>query len=814
MSVLTALIKRLQAAALALQVTFVALAFAAMALSGYFFGVYFHNARGLKLLPITLGILFTVILSYILISLNRAKQREERAARDTIREADERAIMMLDAAPVGITLWDRNFNLIDFNYEAARVVGINSKREYRERFMETAPEYQPDGQKTLDKVMEVISTAFEKGHARTVWNHNHVNGETIPFDATAIPLKYKGEDVIMVCCRDIRESLAIMEEMHRAEVAEASSEAKSRFLAAMSHEIRTPMNVILGVTEIQLMDKDLEPHLREAFMQIYSSSDLLLGIINDILDLSKIDAGKMEFTPAKYELASLINDTVHLNIMRNSKPIEFKLEVDENARASLCGDELRIKQIMNNLLSNAFKFTDKGTIRLTVSTEENGGAENDVTLAFTVSDTGQGMTAEQLEKLFTEFTRFNLNINRTIQGTGLGMNITQRLVNMMGGDIKVDSVAGTGTTVSVRLPQKSAGSERIGSVLAENLRMFRLNSNRNMNENSFTREYMPYGKILLVDDVESNLYVAKGLMAPYGLTIDTAASGESAISKIQSGKTYDIIFMDHMMPGMDGIEAANAIRKNGYAHPIVALTANAVVGQAEIFLNRGFNDFISKPIDIRQLNATLNKFIRDKQPPEAIEKARKERDSQKNARTPAAAAPELLAIFTLDAKKALPALESISANAANAGDNDINLFTLNAHAMKSALANIGETKTSQAALALENAGRAGDRAAIAANTQGFLHALRKIIAQAEAASISGNGTLRDEDTKTLREQLAIIAKACNDYNNEAIDSALDRLKKMTWSKETSGTLEAISLRLLRCEFGEAAKTAEEYLAKL
>ncbi|MCL2219104.1 MAG: ATP-binding protein [Chitinispirillia bacterium] len=812
MSILSVLIKNLRAATLVLQIIFVTLAFAAMVVAGYFLDEYFDTASGVALFLISLGTLFAVSLSYILVRVSKGKRLEEQAVLDKLREADERALIMLDAAPVGITLWDRNFNLIDFNYEAARVVGIYDKHEYRERFMETAPEYQPDGQRTIDKVMEVISTTFEKGHARTVWNHNHINGETIPFDATALPLKYKGEEVIMVCCRDMRESLAMMEEMHRAEVAEASSTAKSKFLAAMSHEIRTPMNVILGVTEIQLLDKSLEPHLREAFMQIYNSSDLLLGIINDILDLSKIEAGKMEFTPTKYELASLINDTVHLNIMRNSKPIEFKLEVDENAHAYLIGDELRIKQILNNLLSNAFKFTDRGLIRLAVSAEEGSG-EYDVTLSFTISDTGQGMSKEQLDKLFSEFTRFNLEINRTVQGTGLGMNITHRLVDMMGGHIKVESVVGAGTTVTVRLPQKSASPERIGSEVAENLRMFRLNTNRNMNENSFTREYMPYGKVLIVDDVESNLYVAKGLLAPYGLTIETSSSGIGAINRIKLGDSYDIIFMDHMMPVMDGIEAAKIIRDYGYNQPIVALTANAVSGQVELFLNSGFDEFISKPIDIRQLNAALNRFIRDKQPPEVIEKARQERDKMKEERASVAVTPELLTAFSHDAKKALPALESISANAAGATDDDINLFTLNAHAMKSALANIGETSLSQMARTLEKAGRANDRGTIAAWSKNFLAALREIIAKTEAKAKNGarNAADKDEDPERLREQLSIIANACRKYDEPAADEAMGRLKKMAWTKETEEMLENISLLLLRSDLLEAANAAEGYL---
>jgi len=526
--------------------------------------------------------------------------------------------------------------------------------------------------------------------------------------------------------------------------AEAANIAKSAFLAKVSHEIRTPMNAILGITEIQLQNEKLSPDTQEALGVIYNSGYLLLGIINDILDLSKIEAGKLELVPINYDVPSLINDIVHLNVMRyDSKPIEFKLQVDENIPTSLFGDELRIKQILNNLLSNAFKYTESGEVSLSVAFEAQQGENAGIMLVFRVSDTGQGMTTEQLNKLFDEYTRFNIEANRTTVGTGLGMAITKYLVRMMNGAILVESKPGKGSTFTVRLPQGVvAQSGVLGKELAKNLGLFSLGRAAQMKKApQIIREYMPYGRILIVDDVETNLYVAKGLMAPYGLSVETAMSGFETIEKIKDGSIYDIIFMDHFMPKMDGIETTKNLRELGYTRPIVALTANALTGQAEMFVANGFDGFISKPIDLRQLNTTLNRLIRDKYPVETIETARHLKDNLKkspangnsannnsvNAAPHPSIDPELAKIFTRDAEKAAATLEEIQKKEGNYGDEDIQTYTIYVHAMKSALANIGETALSESALKLELAGRARNTAVMTAETPAFLNSLRTLI---------------------------------------------------------------------------------------
>jgi CheY-like chemotaxis protein len=396
----------------------------------------------------------------------------------------------------------------------------------------------------------------------------------------------------------------------------------------MSHEIRTPLNAVIGLSEIQLQ-KDLPEDTYVDLEKIYNSGSTLLGIINDILDISKIEAGNFELIPEEYDTPSLINDTVQLNIVRiGSKPITFKLNIDDTLPARLFGDELRVKQVLNNILSNAFKYTKAGTVTLQVRWEKAGDGE--IIMIFSVSDTGQGIKEEDIGKLFSEYSQLDTRANRKIEGTGLGLSITKQLVEMMNGTIRVESEYGWGSTFIVQIRQRIVEERPIGKEVAENLRSFRLIETRQSRSKNLVRAYMPYGKVLVVDDVATNLDVAKGLMLPYGLTIDCLLSGPEAIENIRKAEVkYDAIFMDHMMPGMDGIEAARIIRNEigtEYAKtvPIIALTANALAGNEEMFLASGFDAFIAKPIDIMRLDVLLNQWVRKKQTGETLWKAEQE----------------------------------------------------------------------------------------------------------------------------------------------------------------------------------------------
>jgi CheY-like chemotaxis protein len=330
-----------------------------------------------------------------------------------------------------------------------------------------------------------------------------------------------------------------------------------------------------------------------------------------------------------------------------------------------------------------------------------------------------------------------------------------------------------------------------------------------MKKAKIVHEYMPYGKILIVDDVASNLYVAKGLMAPYGLTIDTASGGFEAIKKIKMGNMYDIVFMDHMMPKMDGIEATKIIRDSGYDQPIVALTANAVTGQSKIFLENGFNEFISKPIDIRQLNAVLNKFIRNKQPPEVIAEAHKQRQSMnESAFNGNVSDAALHTVFLLDIKKALPIIEGAFNNIDAATDEDLQLFAINVHAMKSALANIGERSASELAFVLEKAGKERNREVIKMRTQALLDEIHVIKERIEQESSSQPGSAVEGDPAFLHEQLQIICEACEAYDERPVNVALEALKKLSWKKETHTLIDEISEQILYGDFDEAGKIAK------
>jgi signal transduction histidine kinase/CheY-like chemotaxis protein len=413
----------------------------------------------------------------------------------------------------------------------------------------------------------------------------------------------------------------------QAKQAEAASQAKSAFLANTSHEIRTPLNAILGLSEAELRN-NLPRKTRENLEKIYNSGTILLGIINDILDISKIESGKFQLLPSVYDFCSLVGDTVNMNIVRlGSKPITFELQIDETIPSKMYGDEIRIKQILNNILSNAFKYTEKGTITLEITCERDEREPEDVLLSFTVTDTGIGIKKEDMKNLFSEYGQVNLPETRQIEGTGLGLSISKNLVGLMKGSIHAESEYGKGSRFTAKIRQETVDSTPIGSQAVQNLKNFRFMANQGQRGNQglkglkglkeLVRTPMPYGKVLVVDDVTVNLDVAKALMLPYALTIHCVSSGKQAIERVREGHIYDLIFMDHMMPEMDGIEATRIIREEigtEYAKtvPIVALTANALVGNESMFLKKGFQAFLSKPVDTLKLDALLNAWIRDR----------------------------------------------------------------------------------------------------------------------------------------------------------------------------------------------------------
>jgi len=389
--------------------------------------------------------------------------------------------------------------------------------------------------------------------------------------------------------------------------ADQANRSKSEFLATMSHEIRTPLNAIIGLTQVQLQEKNMPRENFEALEMIYASGSNLLKIINDILDLSKVETGVLELTPEVYDVPSLINDTVQLNIVRiGHKKIEFILKVNESLPSKILGDSLRVKQILNNLISNAIKYTNEGFVKLTVTHTVDG---DDLTLHFQVEDSGIGIAAEDQKRLFSEYTRFSADEDVLTEGTGLGLPITKKLAEMMGGEITVHSERGDGSEFTVTVMQKAVDCQPIGPDVVERLQHFTFfDDSHALSQIDYTN--MAHGRILVVDDVDINLYVAEAVLKPYNLNVDLVSSGFAAIENIENGKTYDIIFMDHMMPDMDGIEATEKLREMGYNGAIIALTANALVGNDVMFAQHGFDGFIPKPIDIQDLDKVISKYIK------------------------------------------------------------------------------------------------------------------------------------------------------------------------------------------------------------
>ncbi len=384
------------------------------------------------------------------------------------------------------------------------------------------------------------------------------------------------------------------------EDAEHANRAKSEFLANMSHEIRTPIHAIIGMNEMVL--RECENHEIRAYSQnIKNASSNLLSLINDILDFSKIEAGKIEIVEAHYQLGNLLSDVVNMiQYTAKEKELLFDTEIDKNLPSVLAGDSDRIRQIMINILNNAVKYTEKGKVTLTVSQENE--SEKSTTLKIQVTDTGVGIKEEDLQNLFDNFQRLDMNRNRSIEGTGLGLAITQRLIDCMDGRIEVESTYGEGSVFTVFIPQKVINAQQIGN--------FKITQSVDLDESYAETFVAPDAQILVVDDYDMNLFVMKSLLKSTKAQVTTCESGKACL-KHMSQNTYDLVLLDHMMPEMDGIETLKKInemqlKKNTI---VIALTANAISGAKEMYLNSGFDDYLSKPIEIQQLEQMLVKYL-------------------------------------------------------------------------------------------------------------------------------------------------------------------------------------------------------------
>jgi PAS domain S-box-containing protein len=554
---------------------------------------------GVRVFFTVLAVILLVAPGSWMFSMNVSRLAEEKTKQERYLR------LLMKSSPDIILLFDSDRKFIDCTETFLRRIGIGSDAILGRTFSEVMEGLMVP--LDVKRLCDALDEAAREGKTVSLESIFDLSGEDSPH-AYSIRFTPMLDDEskttgVMGLFHDVSSVL-------QAQKAEAASHAKTAFLANMSHEIRTPLNAVIGLSEIELLN-DLPGVTHENIEKIYASGSTLLGIINDILDISKIESGKFEVTPTIYDSASLISDTVHLNMTRlASKPINFRLELDEDLPSSLYGDEIRMKQILNNLLSNAFKYTREGSVTLGITCRVRGRIAD---LTYSVSDTGIGIKKEDMEKLFSQYKQFDSYANRKIEGTGLGLSITRSLVELMGGTIKVHSEYGKGSTFTVVVPQNIVDFAPIGPETAQNLRSFHIRQNRSVN--NFVRRRMTWGKVLIVDDVVTNQEVARGLMMPYGLTIHCASSGREAIDLVREGKIrYDIIFMDHMRPEMDGVEAVRIIRNEintEYARsvPIIALTANALAGNQDMFLQRGFQASLFKPVDIVKLDKLLNEWI-------------------------------------------------------------------------------------------------------------------------------------------------------------------------------------------------------------
>jgi signal transduction histidine kinase/CheY-like chemotaxis protein len=457
------------------------------------------------------------------------------------------------------------------------------------------------------------------------------------------------------------------------EIAQEASKAKSEFLSGMSHEIRTPMNAIIGMSEL-LHHEHLSERQMGYVNDISVSSKSLLGIINDILDFSKIESGKIELNPVDYELNVLTNHVESMfSYVAGQKGLEFKVETEGDLPIYLYGDDLRLRQALTNICGNAVKFTEKGHVKLVVRADEKNN------LSFRIEDTGMGIKEEDLPKLFNAFEQLEKLKNRNVVGTGLGLSITKAFVEMMGGNITVESEYGKGTAFTVTIPVVEGNPENI---------------HHDKITDSQQTISLPDAKILITDDNEFNLKVASGLLSFMDIEAETVTSGMDAVERVKQ-KDYDIIFMDHMMPVMDGIETTQAIRQLGEKYEktiIIALTANAIKGAREMYLQNGFNDFLSKPIDANQLQEIVKRYM----PPEKIHVVTKS-ESHDQQTSDKKAELQRKTIITF-AKDNASTFERIT-TALSTGD--IKTAHRIAHTLKSSAGYLGKTALQAAAYAVE-----------------------------------------------------------------------------------------------------------------
>ncbi|MCR5685594.1 MAG: response regulator [Lachnospiraceae bacterium] len=692
-----------------------------------------------------------------------------------------------------------------------------------------------------DIVSHVLS--HDRGPVKTLAKHSRTpydilteiddaatKGETLKIkDRIYTPEKsellYKGENYgRLYALVDDTEHYEYMEELQKQrDIADSANEAKSTFLANMSHEIRTPINAVLGMDEMILRESG-EDTIRSYAADIMSAGRTLLSLINDILDLSKVEAGKMEIIPVQYDLSSLINDLVNLIRGRaENKGLGFNITVDGHIPHLLIGDEIRIRQCAMNLLTNAVKYTETGEVTLKIAYEKK--SEDAIGLSITVEDTGIGMKPEDMENLFSPYKRIEEKRNRFIEGTGLGMSITRQLLDLMGSTLQVQSEYGKGTVFSFSIDQTVVKWEEIGDVTK------RLGDAQKKDYHYRELFHAPGARILVVDDTEMNLTVIMSLLKKTRIMIDTAMSGKDAC-RMAAATKYDAIFIDHMMAEMDGVETLTNIRKAGMSKdaPAVALTANAVSGAREMYLGAGFTDYLSKPVDGMKLERMLYELLPDEKilPVESDGDFQEDKNSVSEDEGKAVLPGWLKSIDELDWQKGLENCGSeegyisvLSVFHSTAGykaeeieelwrKGNIADYTIKVHALKSSARIIGAESLSELARTLEDAGKAGDNEAIQEHTARLLDMYRALSHKLDRLD-EKDESLPVIDAQALKEAYGSIAEIAGSMDYEMMEDILKNIRSYALPDPDREKIAKIERMLTELDWDSIIKTAKEAL---
>ena len=567
------------------------------------------------------------------------------------------------------------------------------------------------------------------------------------------------------------------------EVEKAKNEAKTNFVANMSHEIRTPVNSILGLNELILRETD-EKQTREYAENIRASGEVLLKLISDIIDFSKIEANKLEIISAEYELSSVITDLVSMVSRKaEEKHIELLVDIDENMPHLLFGDELRVKQCILNVLNNAVKYTEKGSVTLKIGFERIDAGQ--IFLNVSVMDTGIGIREDELERLFNKFERLDEQRNRTIEGSGLGLSIVGMLLQKMDSKLEVESEYGKGSTFSFRLKQQVIWWEKIGNF---NERYNKLIHTTKPYRESFRA---PGADVLVVDDTRMNLIVFEGLLKKTEVKIDTAMSGKEMLEKVRK-KHYDVIFLDHRMPEMSGVEAFHAMQQMDDCKcsgvPVVALTANVVSGAKEYYLKGGFSAYLSKPIVSKELEQILTQLL----PSEKLDFDFSEKDSAESEESEEDQFSNLKGISLHTALQNCGSLEvfmvAIREYYANIGKRaddieryaktrDFKNYTIQVHALKSSSKLIGAIELSEQAAYLEKCGDEQNESEINAKTAGMLELYRSYIDKLSSLDEQSDNDAGKEllPMERYKEALDAIKEFAGSFDFNAIDSIIESI---------------------------------------